>query len=397
VASAAPATALTSTATSLLQGTGAVPNTPEAGANFPALLAALWTSPGGPDTGTAGNKQERPPKEEGSDQDGKRAALASSFLNIPPVPVDPRRPLPPEMDCAGTAPVQAKAAQIPDQRAPVPATRDSAAQLAFALVLQTPAKDDASTSNARDSDPTDGAEQAAPAQAVNKPMAELHPATVLSTKPGTHPDPLPIEPSSVPNSERRNDADQDAGSGSPRVLASPARIDPQTATFSFQQTQGGTPAQEAPAPHVENPHLAPSAAPEPALPGAQRPIQSLQIRLGEGSADAVQVQISEHAGNIHVSVRSDDPALTLPLRQNLPELVENLERHGYHADSVSSHEPLPASVLHSEVRSQTDQNQSWYGPDQGSRRQSGGEARNRKKRAGDANFQFPHPIQETNS
>jgi hypothetical protein len=126
-------------------------------------------------------------------------------------------------------------------------------------------------------------------------------------------------------------------------------------------------------------------------------VQNLQIRLGEGSPDAVQVQISQQSGNIHVSVRSADPALTLPLRQNLPGLVENLEKQGYHAEPVSLHEPAAVSVLHSEVKSQTDQNQSWYGSGHGSRRE-GGEAKGRKKRAAGTDFRVPlNHIQETNS
>jgi hypothetical protein len=295
----------------------------------------------------------------------------------------------PEMDFAGSMAVQAP--QIPDQHAPLPAARTTVPQLAFALVLQTPAAED---SNPLDS--TDGGEDAAP-EHVNRPAAELRAAAILSTKSGTHPAPLSFEPSSGPNSERRDDADPDGGSLSPRVLASPGHIDVQTAAFSLQSTQAGTPAQGVPPAHVEKPPLAPPAAPEQALPGVQRPLQNLQIRLGEGSADAVQVQISQQAGNIHVSVRSGDPALTLPLRQNLPALIDNLEKHGYHAEPVSLHEPAAVSVLHSEVKSQTDQNQSWYGPDHGSRRE-GGEAKGRKKRAAGEDFRVPlSQIQETNS
>jgi hypothetical protein len=364
--------------------------TPDTAASFPDLLAALGTAPGDPGTGTGAERDELGPKDEGPDQDGKRAALASSFLNFSQVLVDPRRPMVPEMNFDGSAAVQAKAPQIPDQHAPVPDGQATVAPLAFALVLQNPVAHDSRMSNPP-GEVTDS-------PASDKPAAELHSAAILNTKPGSHTAPPAVEPSMAPNSGRRNDPDPDGGSGSPRVLPSPARIDPQAATFSLQPAPGGTPPQEAPAPHIEQPHLTPPTPQEPVLPGVQRPVQNLQIRLGEDSQDAVQVQISQQAGNIHVSVRSGDPALTLPLRQNLPELVDNLERHGYHAEPISLHEPAVVSVLHSEVKSQTDQNQSWYGSDHDSRRQGGGETKGRKRRAGHEDFLVPlNQIQETNA
>jgi hypothetical protein len=378
-------------ATSLMPAASAAP-TAESAASFPELLAALGTLPGDPGTGIASERDEPKSKDEGPDQDGKRATLASSFLNISQVPVDPCRPLVPEMNFDGSAPVQAKAPQIPDQRAPVLDNRTAVAQLAFALVLQTPAAHDSKMSNPPGSDVSDK-------QASNKPAAELRSAAILTAKPGGDPAPVSSEPISGCNSGRRNSADPDYESGSPRILPPPSRIEAQATTFLVQSTQTGAPAQDAPPPPVEKPHPAPPAPPDQEQPGVQRPVQNLQIRLGEDSQDAVQVQISQQAGNIHVSVRSGDPALTSPLRQNLPELVENLERHGYHAEPISTHEPAAVNVLHSEVKSQADQNQSWYGSDHGSsRRQAGGETKGRKRRTGNADFNVPlSQIQETNA
>jgi hypothetical protein len=357
-------------------------------ASFPDLLAALGTSPSDPRTGTAAGRYKATPKDEDPDEDGKRAALASSFLNFSQVPIDPGRALLPEMNFVASARVQAKSSQIPDQPAPIPDDQAAAAPLAFALVLQTPAAPD---SNSPHRDVTDG-------QTSEKPTAKLGSAAILTAKPDGDPAPVSSAPISGRNSERRNDADPDAESGAPRVLPAALHTETQATAFSSQPTQAGPPPQEAPSTPVEKPHLEPPAPPEQAPAGVQRPVQNLQIRLGENSQDAVQVQISQQAGNIHVSVRSGDPALTLPLRQNLPELVENLERHGYHAEPISLHEPAGVSVLHSEVESQADQNQSWYGSDHGSRRQSGDEMKGRKKRAGDADFSIPlNQIQETNA
>jgi hypothetical protein len=312
-------------------------------------------------------------------------------LNLSQVPVAPQTRSLPELNFEGSAPVRANTPQIPDQpSAP-------AVQLAFELVLHAPAADDSTRSNPSLSDATDSPEDPAAEQAAATAAAELRTAAVPSTKAGGHIAPVTIEPASGPISERRNDADPDGGSASPRVSTSPARIEPPVPAFSLQPAQGGTPAHDPPAP-AEKADAAPPAPPEQALPAAQRPVQNLQIRLGDGSPEAVQVQISQQAGNIHVSVRSADPALTLPLRQNLPGLVENLEKQGYHAEPVSLHEPAAVSVLHSEVKSQTDQNQSWYGSDHGGRRDGAGEAKGRKKRAAGADFRVPlNQTQETDA
>jgi hypothetical protein len=135
--------------------------------------------------------------------------------------------------------------------------------------------------------------------------------------------------------------------------------------------------------------------PEPDRTTHARSVQNLQIRLGDDPSEAVQVQISQQAGSVRVTVRSGDPDLTIPLRQDLPGLVENLERRGYHVESASANDPAPANVTHSEVKSQSSENQ-WYGSEQGNGRPGQNELKSRRKRlATDFRARFQQ-IQEIN-
>jgi hypothetical protein len=145
-----------------------------------------------------------------------------------------------------------------------------------------------------------------------------------------------------------------------------------------------------------------SQAPEPPEQPArllQSPaVQNLQIRIGEDPTRLVELQVSEHAGNIHVAVRSADPELTVPLRLNLPGLVENLERRGYRAESLSVNEPGPMNTTHSEPKTQTEQNGSWTDSQNGGRGRDDSGTRNRRKRTStgpETEFSL-NPLQENN-
>ena len=149
-------------------------------------------------------------------------------------------------------------------------------------------------------------------------------------------------------------------------------------------------------PHVSSPQ--PNQPQEPpeiqASPLSGPALQSLQIRVGEDPARAVELQVSEHAGSVHVAVRSADPELTVPLRLNLPSLVENLERRGYRAESLAVHETGPIDTTHSEPKAQPEQNGSWTGSQNDGRDDP--DSRNRRKRKpAEQETQFSlSPIQE---
>jgi flagellar hook-length control protein FliK len=192
-------------------------------------------------------------------------------------------------------------------------------------------------------------------------------------------------------SAREDAADQD-GEASDRPLVAHRNPEQAFSILPAQENSAGPRAGQEPAPHLDKPAPAAPAAPEEASAGQQKPVQSLQIRLD--GPEPVQVQISQQAGNIHVSVRSGDPALTAPLHQNLPSLVENLERHGYHAESVSA--GAPQTVVHSELTSQPQQNQSEYNSEHGRRERPNDDAKGRKKRTATTDFSVPFSqIQET--
>jgi len=77
---------------------------------------------------------------------------------------------------------------------------------------------------------------------------------------------------------------------------------------------------------------APLEVPEPALPRTE-PARDISFRIASHSADAVDVKLIDRAGQIHVSVRSADPALTKSLQDNISDLAGKLERSGFHAET----------------------------------------------------------------
>jgi hypothetical protein len=146
--------------------------------------------------------------------------------------------------------------------------------------------------------------------------------------------------------------------------------------FTPPEPAGTAPSKQPPVSTAQPSQPEPPEAPASPLPNPA--LQNLQIRVGEDPARSVELQVSEHAGSVHVAVRSADPELTAPLRLNLPSLIENLERRGYRAESLSVHEAGPIGTTHSEQRSQPEQNESWTGSRNGGGNDS--DARNRRKR-----------------
>lgn len=71
---------------------------------------------------------------------------------------------------------------------------------------------------------------------------------------------------------------------------------------------------------------------EPAVPRTE-PARDISFRIASHSADAVDVKLVDRAGQIHVSVRSADPALTKSLQANISDLAGKLEHSGFHAET----------------------------------------------------------------
>jgi hypothetical protein len=68
-------------------------------------------------------------------------------------------------------------------------------------------------------------------------------------------------------------------------------------------------------------------------------VQEIAVRISQPDSPAVDLHVTEHAGEIHVAVRTPDVELQASLRQDLGTLTNSLERAGYHAETF-----VPRSV-----------------------------------------------------
>lgn len=79
-----------------------------------------------------------------------------------------------------------------------------------------------------------------------------------------------------------------------------------------------------------------TAAPDAPATGTARDIA---LRLKADDNSAVEVRLSERAGEVRVAVRSADPALTESMRARLPELVDRLGARGYETEIWRPEQP----------------------------------------------------------
>jgi hypothetical protein len=89
-------------------------------------------------------------------------------------------------------------------------------------------------------------------------------------------------------------------------------------------------------------------------PAARVPASGIAMRVAPPGAAPVDVQLTDRAGQIHVAVRTQDPALETSLRRDLGALVASLERSGFRAQSVSTGGAAGKDSAFSESRSGTD-------------------------------------------
>jgi hypothetical protein len=93
---------------------------------------------------------------------------------------------------------------------------------------------------------------------------------------------------------------------------------------------------------------------EPAQPAAApnaAPAQEIVLRVARAESSAVDVQVTQRAGEVYVAVRTADQALQTSLRQDLPSLVNSLERAGYHAETFTPQEMTAPAAAASSGRS----------------------------------------------
>jgi hypothetical protein len=65
------------------------------------------------------------------------------------------------------------------------------------------------------------------------------------------------------------------------------------------------------------------------------PAQEIVMRIAQPDAPAVDVHVTQRAGEVQVSVHTPDTALQSSLRQDLGTLVSSLQRTGYHAETFT--------------------------------------------------------------
>jgi len=82
-----------------------------------------------------------------------------------------------------------------------------------------------------------------------------------------------------------------------------------------------------------------TAAHEAPVAGSARDIA---LRLNASDNSAVEVRLSERAGEVHVAVRSADPSLTESVRARLPELVDRLNARGFETEIWRPEQPAAA-------------------------------------------------------
>jgi hypothetical protein len=84
-------------------------------------------------------------------------------------------------------------------------------------------------------------------------------------------------------------------------------------------------------------HLPASILSEPPTPTGSTPIREITLRITPSGAPPVDVQVNQRQSEVRVLVRTSDESMQLSLRQDLPELVNALDRAGFHAETFMPH------------------------------------------------------------
>jgi hypothetical protein len=98
------------------------------------------------------------------------------------------------------------------------------------------------------------------------------------------------------------------------------------------------PAPTAPGPATDTPPVREPAHAEPALSTGSAHVRELTLRIAAPGGLPVDVQVNQHPGEIRVVVRTADDGMQLSLRQDLPQLVDALDRAGFHAETFTTHQ-----------------------------------------------------------
>lgn len=331
----------------------AAPIRPEAGttppaprADFPQPVVRMRHEPA-----------DGPPKSE--------AALAFQ-MDIRPKP-SPRpfpaeagaQPLPPETPSSAPA-VRSTPTPLAPERAPAAGGTQAPVLAAMAAAssstgprLEQPARDRIEPQ----AQPLPAAASATPPEAV--PAAGKSAAPMPQVRPEPT-EPLPERSSQQPSPEPwsapadRTASRLPAPAGDERLPPSgTSRTEPEPAVFAARPAEGSAAPGDllmipregaAPAPAGPQPARDPEAPRAAALPSElaaelapppPEPARPLSFALRSPDLPEVRIRLREHAGQVELTVHSNDTAMRSALRDNLQELVTNLDRHGYSAEPAS--------------------------------------------------------------
>lgn len=174
---------------------------------------------------------------------------------------------------------------------------------------------------------------ASPAHSEDPRAEKARPtSTVKEDKPAAIMQPV------LKQSQKDSPQDKDHSPDSTRILAAavihgPAEPSARNAQPNAVVTEP-TPLPRHTEPTRADDKLPAAAAPELPEPPAPRtePARDISFRIASAT-HPVDIKLVERAGEIHVAVRSLDPALTKSLQANVSELAGKLERSGFHAET----------------------------------------------------------------
>ena len=185
------------------------------------------------------------------------------------------------------------------------------------LAADVPAPVKVTTLESSDSQPTNPAPQKPAAQ---KPREEA-PAPVREIAPRRQDDPAPQARDLTPAADSA-------------VLTAPEKTaSPETANAA----PAGPPVGDAAAPLRVPESVLSAPAPSSA------PVQQITVRISQPDAAPVDLHVSERGGQVHVTVRTADPAMQDSLKQDLGTLANSLQHAGYRAEVFAGRETAPAA------------------------------------------------------
>ncbi len=181
-------------------------------------------------------------------------------------------------------------------------------------------------------------ESAPPAAPAAGPQgAAQGPADARAAAPGeAASEPATGEPDAEPAPSRRQEAKSQGQESTPPRHPGPGQPPLPAAEPTTSAPRSATPRAEAARPPAV-PHVAEIPLPDQsrlsAPPAAASPVKEIALRLGRPADAAVDLQVRERDGRVHVAVRTADEALAGHLREHLDHLVERLGQQGYRAEA----------------------------------------------------------------